>query len=153
VNNNSKSSGCAVLLVGLFIIGLVLWGIAIALQVLGVVLLIAGPVVGLLVAAYGWRGVLQRKKNQQRIDVLQDMAADARRDLNDIHLELDFLSMTQGIGADLSEADQAELARLKLKASSAKELLNAAPTPQNLREALHQAEDVRLRSHRLIPRK
>ena len=150
MNNNSKSSGCAVLLVGLFIIGIVLWGIALALQLLGVVLLIGGPVVGLLIAAHGWRGVWQRKKNQQRTDVLQDMAADARRDLNDIHLELDFLSMTQGIGADLSEADQAELTRLKLKASSAKELLNAAPTPQNLREALHQAEDVRLRSHRLL---
>ena len=151
MNNNSKSSGCAVLLVGLFIIGIVLWGIALALQLLGVVLLIAGPVVGLLITAYGWRGVWQRKKNQQRIDALQDMAADARRDLNDIHLELDFLSMTQGIGADLSEADQAELTRLKLKASSAKELLGAAPTPQNLREALHQAEDVRLRSRRLLP--
>ena len=153
MNNNSKSSGCAVLLVGLFIIGLVMWGIAIALQVLGVVLLIGGPVVGLLIAVYGWRGVWQRKKNQQRIDTLQNMADDARRDLNDIHLELDFLSMTQGIGTDLNQTDQAELARLKLKASSAKELLGAAPTPQNLREALHQAEDVRLRSHRLIPRK
>ncbi len=151
MNNNSKSSGCAVLLVGLFIIGIVLWGIALALQLLGVVLLIGGPVVGLLIAAHGWRGVWQRKKNQQRTDVLQDMAADARRDLNDIHLELDFLSMTQGIGADLSEADQAELTRLKLKASSAKELLGAAPTPQNLREALHQAEDVHLRSRRLLP--
>lgn len=151
MNNNSKSSGCAVLLVGLFIIGIVLWGIALALQLLGVVLLVGGPVVGLLIVAYGWRGVWQRKKNQQRIDALQDMAADARRDLNDIHLNLDFLSMTQGIGADFSEADQAELTRLKLQASSAKELLNAAPTPQNLREALHQAEDARLRSRRLLP--
>ena len=151
MNNNSKSSGCAVLLVGLFIIGIVLWGIALALQLLGVVLLIAGPVVGLLITAYGWRGVWQRKKNQQRIDALQDMAADARRDLNDIHLELDFLSMTQGIGTDLNETDQAELARLKLTTSSAKELLNAAPTPQNLHEALIQAEGVRLRSRRLLP--
>lgn len=151
MNKKSQSSGCVLLLVGLFVIGLVLWGIAIALQVLGVVLLIGGPVVGLLLAAYGWSGVVRRKKNQRRIDALQDMAADARRDLNDVHLELDFLSMTQGIGTDLDETDQAELARLKLKASSAKELLNAAPTPQNLREALQQAEDVRLRSRRLLP--
>lgn len=150
-NKSSGSSGCALLIGGIVVVGLVIWGIAIALQVLGFLLIIGGPVVGIMLIVSGWRGVGRNRQVERRTAQLQQIAADARQDLTALHSDLDYLALTQGIGADLTEAERGELAALRPEIQSMLVLLDAAVSPENLGEAILRAEQLRLRARRHLP--
>ena len=150
MNNKNSGSGCAILFLGVIVIGFLMWGIAIALRGLGFLLVLAGPVVGVMMAVHGWRSHRRGTQVERQQEQLREIAADARRDLGELQLEMEYLAMTRGIGADLTETEKQALARLRASAESAKELLDAAPTMRNLREAITGAEEVRLRYRRLL---
>ena len=149
-SSRSGGSGCAMILVGVLVVGAILWGVAIVLNVLGVLFLVGAPVVGLVVIGYGWNGVLRSRKVQRRTGELQALAADARRDLSDVQIELDYLVMTKGIGTPLTDAEQADLLRLRARVQATKEPLNAATTPHHVRDSVTAAERLRLQARRFL---
>lgn len=150
-NNQSAGTGCAIFFVGMIVLALVLWGIAFALQALGVLLIVAGPVVGVLLAIHGWRGVKRKGEVQQQFEQLQEVAADSRRDLMELQLDLDYVATTKGIGVDPTDAGKAEFDRVRSQVTSAVGMLEGAVNPPHLREAVVNAERVRLRARSFMP--
>ncbi len=150
-SGKSGGSGCAMVVVGVLVLGAILWGVAIVLNVLGVLLLVSAPVLGMVVAGYGWNGVLRGRRVRQRTEELHALADEARRDLTDVQIELDYLAMTKGIDTPLTDTDQAGLVRLRSQVEAARELLNAATTPHHVRDAVTGAEGLRLQARRFLP--
>lgn len=141
----SGGAGCAVLIVGALVLGLVLWGIALVVQILGVVLFLGGPVLGLMVAAYGWLQVRRAWQVKRATAKLKEIAAEAYQDLVKLNVDLDYLELTKGIGSDLAQKHRDDVAALRGEVESVQALLAAAQSPENIKEALIRAERLRLR--------
>ena len=150
-NNQSSGSGCALLFVGMVVLALVLWGIAFALQALGVIVMIAGQIIGVIMAVHGWRGVKRKRAVQQKFEQLQEIADDSRRGLMELQLDLDYVASTKGIGVDHTAAGKDRFDRVQSDVSSAVTMLEGAPNAHHLREAVVNAERVRLRARSFMP--
>lgn len=82
---------------------------------------------------------------------LHEISGDARRDLIDLDLHVQYLSHARVDSAGASQVGNGELARLQKDAISAKQALDTAPDVRSLQRALVEAEKVRLRGFRAIP--
>lgn len=145
----NRNSGCGTLLVGVLILGAILWLIGVVLWVLAV----AAPVAGLLAGgyffaeAYTCRGA--GKINAAADAEVEALARDASIDLSETLSRWEMLRLTKGIGTPLHGRDE-EAATLHHQLIAAQEALLAATTPANRMEAVIHADTVRESAERFL---
>lgn len=139
---NKNSSGCGMLLVGVFVLAAIMWGIAILLWVLAFVV----PAVALFIGGYM---VVQARASaaesaQARAveEEIEAMARDTSLDLAETIARWDSLILTKGIGTPL-EGQEQEPAQMHRRLLAAHETLHAAITPAHRIEAVLHAETLR----------
>lgn len=143
-SGGGKGGGCGMLILGILVIGAVLWGIAYGLQILGFIVFFGGPVLGFFVAAYGWRQVRRGRQVEESTEQLKRIAADSYQDLVKLYVDLDYLELTKNIGTGYPDAGRDEVAELREEVESTQALLGAAQTPENIKDAIIEAERLRL---------
>lgn len=137
-----NNSGCAMIVVVIFIIGAILWVVGVALWLLA----IAVPIVGLLyggnflVQAWAAREVAQ---NSRVVDAeLEALARDASFDLAETITRWDTLILTKGIGTQLQGRDE-QAAGIHRQLIAAHQALHAVTTPRHRIEAVLHADTLR----------
>lgn len=135
-NGGGGGVGCAALVGVLLVIGLIMWVVGGTLTLLGVLLPIAGVIIGLVMFGYSWLGVYLGRRNRKEdaalFAELSGMASDSGARLDQVLLWWDRVQLTRGIGTDyLSRMDQVASADA------------ADPDALRLRELLGEAREVR----------
>lgn len=146
---NRQNSGCATLVIGVLVIGAVLWAVSALLWILAV----AVPLAGLGGAGYFLlRAKQSRGEIADRAAVDAELAAlaqDAAFDLADTITRWDTLLFTKGIGTELQgrEEEAADIQRQLLAAHEA--LLSAPSAGHRIRAVVH-ADSVRQTAERYL---
>lgn len=139
---NKNSSGCGMLLVGVFAIAAIMWGAAILLWVLA----FAVPAVALFIGGYMFvqaRSSADESGQSRAVEVeIEALARDASLDLAETIARWDSLILTKGIGTPLEGQDR-EAAEIHRRLLAAHETLHAAVTPAHRIEAVLHAETLR----------
>ncbi|RSZ61813.1 hypothetical protein EAH68_11110 [Corynebacterium hylobatis] len=139
---NKNSSGCGMLLVGVFVLGAIMWGIAILLWVLA----FAVPAVALFVGGYMFvqaRTSADESTQARAVEAeIEALARDTSLDLAETITRWDSLILTKGIGTPL-EGQEQEAAEIHRRLLAAHETLHAAITPAHRIEAVLHAETLR----------
>lgn len=143
-----KKSGIGGVIAVVFILALLMWGLAILLYVLAVAIPLAAAVLGIALAVQGWKGVRRRREVAEIEAQIEGMALDAAAQLNDVISQWDYAMFTKGIGTPLQsqvfeQTGQVQEHRGQL--SSARSLLDAAPSTPYRIEAILNAERTRAR--------
>ncbi|HKM25077.1 MAG TPA: hypothetical protein VJY40_05495 [Corynebacterium sp.] len=142
-----QNSGCGMLVIGVLLIGALLWAVSAVLWLLAV----AVPVAGLLGAGYF---LLLAKQAREEVAAraaadaeLEALAQDAAFDLVDTINRWDTLVVTKGIGTELRGREE-EAAAIQQQLFAAHEALLSAPSVSHrIRAAVH-ADSVRQSAER-----
>lgn len=139
---NRNSSGCGLLLVGVFVLGAILWGAAILLWVLA----FAVPAVALFIGGHMFvqaRSSAGQSSQARAVEAeIGALARDTSLDLAETITRWDTLILTKGIGTPLEGREQ-EAAEIHRRLLAAHETLHAAITPAHRIEAVLHAETLR----------
>ena len=136
-------SGCAAVIGIIFLIAAVVWAAAIAVWLLGG-LIVLGSVVMAIV--YAWFGVAHKKESARTAEVVELMAQDCAQDLRNLQFRWAEAVTTRGIGTQLEDQLRlnpalAEDRRRQIDAMIV--LVEQAPATEQRLDAISQAEGFR----------
>ena len=145
----NRNSGCGMLLVGVLILGAILWLIGVALWVLAVAAPLAGLAAGVhfFLQAATCRGAAER--NAAADAEVEELVRDVSFDLSETLSRWEMLRLTKGIGTPLHGRDE-ETSTLHRQLIAAQEALQAATTPANRIDAVIHADTVRESAERFL---
>ncbi|MGP5240211.1 MULTISPECIES: hypothetical protein [Corynebacterium] len=153
MSKGSSGSGCAALFVVVFLIGIVMWILAAALWLVGVVVAIGAIVGAGMLIAYAWKGVAAQRESSETAEEIELLAQDSVRDLRNLEFRWSDAVLTKGIGTVLEERLRAQpsLAEAKRREIEAMIILvEQAPGTEQRLEAVSKAEALRIRIEALM---
>ena len=153
MSKGSSGSGCAVLFVVVFLIGIVMWILAAALWLMGVVVAIGAVAGAGMLIAYAWKGVAAQRESSTTAKEIELLAQDSVRDLRNLEFRWSDAVLTKGIGTALEERLRAQpiLAEAKRREIEAMIILvEQAPGTEQRLEAVSKAEALRIRIEALM---
>lgn len=144
-----QNSGCGMLLIGVFVLVAVLWAVGVVLWLLA----LAVPVAGLLGAGYFLvRATQVRDAAVERAAAdaeLEILVQDAAFDLADTITRWDTLVFTKGIGTELQGREE-EAVAIQRQLFAAHEALLSAPTLPHRLRAVVRADELRESAERYL---
>lgn len=148
----NKNSGCAGLVIVIFVIAAIMWGLAILLYILAFAIPLAGLLFGGFLIKEAWDERRQHTLLDSLNDELSELTRDASFEISDLIIQWDMIIMTKGIGTPLENDefhDNSRAAEIRRQLVAARELLDSAETPAHKIEAVLRA-DVTLDAARTI---
>ncbi|WP_156119405.1 hypothetical protein [Corynebacterium humireducens] len=144
-----QNSGCGMLLIGVFVLAAVFWAVGVVLWLLA----LAVPVAGLLGAGYFLvRATQVRDEAVERAAAdaeLEILVQDAAFDLADTITRWDTLVFTKGIGTEL-QGHEEEAVAIQQQLFAAHEALLSAPTLPHRLRAVVRADELRESAERYL---
>lgn len=145
----NRNSGCGALILFALVVMAVLWVVGVALWLLAIAIPVAGLIFG---GAMFVRAVDARRavRVHEAVDAeLDALARDASLDLAETIARFDTVLITKGIGTDLHGHDD-QAAEIHRQLLTAHEALQAAATPAHKIEAVLQADTARMSAERYL---
>lgn len=148
-----RGGGCAAVLFAAVVIGLLLWALAIALMILGVVVGLGGVVAAGVIVARAIRGARRDEEVAEMGELIARTAQEAERDAISSLVDLDELIRTRGVGTAQEAALWDKPAALRGERRRLEATINrlaAASDARSRLSAIVEAEAVRMRVNALI---
>lgn len=146
--------GCALIIFGLLIFGMLMWAFAVLLYILGFAVLIGGLILGIMLIIHTFIKI-GRKRDLDKIDdnilyMTQDCAGSVTSTIADI----DYVMHTKGIdmGKDPEEFQEfsMEARTLRRRLEATRVLLESAPSLEHRIDAVIEAEKLLHKSRKLL---
>lgn len=140
--------GCAIVLGVVFIIGLILWVLAAALWLLGLLVAIGAVIGAVALIGFAWKGVAIRREATKAAEEIERLAQDSARDLRNLQFRWSDAVLTKGLGTPLAEQLQVQPSlgeRRRREIEAMIVLVEQAPAAEQRLEAVSMAEALRIR--------
>lgn len=141
-----NGSGCAAIIVIFFIIAVVMWAVAIAIWILGGLIVLGSVLLAILGIIRAWSGVGRKKESARTAEVVELMALDCAQDLRRLQYRWAEMVTTKGIGTHLEEELRSNPALAESRSRQIEAmivLVEQAPATEQRLEAIAQAEGFR----------
>ena len=141
-----NGSGCAAIIVIVFIIAVVMWAVAIAIWILGGLIVLGSVLLAILGIIRAWSGVGRKKESARTAEVVELMALDCAQDLRRLQYRWAEMVTTKGIGTHLEEELRSNPALAESRSRQIEAmivLVEQAPATEQRLEAIAQAEGFR----------
>ena len=139
-------SGCAAVVVIVFVIAVVVWAAAIAFWLFGGLIVLGSVLMAIFGIVHAWAEVARKKESARTAEVVELMALDCAQDLRRLQYRWAEAVTTKGIGTQLDEQLRLNPALAENRSRQIEAmivLVEQAPATEQRLEAISQAESFR----------
>lgn len=148
-----RGGGCALVVVGILVIGLLMWALAVTLMILGIAVALGGIIAAGMIVAAALRERRRAGEVAEMNDVIALVAADCAQSLNTTLLDLDAFIRSRGVGTRHEQTLFENPGAFRAQRRQLEEMisrLRVAPDSTSRLTAIPEAEALRLRVRKLL---